>query len=203
MLTIYGHPMSTCTRKVLMTAQELGTPYELVTIDFGTGEHKREPHLSRQPFGKIPAIDHDGFAMYESRPITRYLNDLGGGKLAPSDAQGRARMEQWIGIETSYFTEHVMKFVYQYVFQRKQDDDTLANARAGFDKAMTVMEQRLGEAPYFAGEEFSLADISYMPYVEYSMMTPLKEGYEKYPNVSAWWKRVSERPTWRKVSGKG
>lgn len=203
MLTIYGHPMSTCTRKVLTTAIELGTPYELVTVDFGRGEHKQEPHLSRQPFGKIPAIDHDGFAMYESRAITRYLNDLGGGKLAPADARGRARMEQWMSVESSYFSDPTMKFVFHHVFQRKQDDDTLSRARASFDHAMEVMDKRLAEAPYFAGDDFSLADISYMPYVEYSFATPLKEAYAKHPHVSAWWKRVSERPSWRKVSGKG
>lgn len=203
MLTIYGHPMSTCTRKVLTTALELNLPYELVLIDFAKGEHKQEPHLSRQPFGKIPAIDHDGFQMYESRAICSYLDEVGGGGLSKGDAHARARMQQWTSIEYSYFSSNVMKFVYQYVFQRKQDDDTLANARAGFDQAMTVMDKGLAGQDFFAGAAFSLADIAYMPYVEYSFMTPLKEAYEHYPNVAAWWKRVSERPSWRKVTGKG
>jgi glutathione S-transferase len=203
MLTIFGHPMSTCTRKVLTTVNELGMPHELVLVDFAKGEHKQEPHLSRQPFGRVPAIDHDGFALYESRAICSYLNDVAGGSLVPGDAQARARMQQWISVEYSYFTGATMKFIYHHVFQRKQDDDTLATARAGFDQAMGIMDKALAQQPYFAGEAFSLAEVAFMPYVEYSFATPLKDAYEHYPNVAAWWARVSERPSWRKVTGKG
>ena len=74
MLKIFGSPMSTCTRKVLMTLAETNTPYELTTIDFAKGEHKAQPHLGRQPFGQIPAIDDEGFAMFESRAICRYVD---------------------------------------------------------------------------------------------------------------------------------
>jgi glutathione S-transferase len=71
MLKVFGHPMSTCTRKVLTTVNELGLPHEFVVVDFATGEHKQPAHLSRQPFGQVPAIDDDGFALYESRAICR------------------------------------------------------------------------------------------------------------------------------------
>ncbi len=63
-MKIFGHPMSTCTRKVLATLVETNTPYELVVIDFATGEHKQPLHLSRQPFGKGPALEDGNFAMY-------------------------------------------------------------------------------------------------------------------------------------------
>ena len=66
MLTVYGHPMSTCTRKVLMTLAEDEIPFEMSLVDFATGAHKKEPHLGRQPFGRIPAIDDDGFQLFES-----------------------------------------------------------------------------------------------------------------------------------------
>src|SRR5690349_14977774 len=101
MLTVYGHPMSTCTRKVLMTLAENEMPFEMSVVDFATGAHKKEPHISRQPFGRIPAIDDDGFQLFESRAICRYLDEKGGNKLVPSDAKARAKMEQWISIETS------------------------------------------------------------------------------------------------------
>src|SRR5687767_6863022 len=120
MLKIFGHPMSTCTRKVLMTLAETNTPHEIVTVDLGTAEHKKEPHRGRQPFGRVPALDDDGFALYESRAMIRYLNDRASGSLVPSDARARAKMEQWISIETSEFTPHAMKFIYEHVFKRPQ-----------------------------------------------------------------------------------
>jgi glutathione S-transferase len=203
MLTIFGHPMSTCTRKVLTTATELSLPYELSLVDFAKGEHKQEPHLSRQPFGRIPAIDHDGFALFESRAICRYLNDVGGGALAPSDAHGRARMEQWISIETSEFSGNAMKFVYHHIFQRTQDDAVLETAGKGLDAALRVMESTLGKQLYLAGEQFTLADIAFMPYVDYTMSTPVKAShYAKYPAFLSWWGRVSERASWRKVTNR-
>lgn len=203
MLKIYGHPLSTCTRKVLTTVAELDLPHEFVLVDFAKGEHKQEPHLSRQPFGRVPAIDHDGFALFESRAICRYLDAVdGNNKLVPADKQAAAKMEQWISVETSEFTGHAMKFVYEYIFQRKQDAAVLEAAGKGLEATLTVMEHGLASQLYFAGSQFSIADISFMPYVEYTINTPVKETYAKFPAVMSWWGRVSERASWRKVAGR-
>lgn len=202
MLKIFGHPMSTCTRKVLMTCAENETPYDLSLVDFAKGEHKQSPHLGRQPFGQIPAIDDDGFAMYESRAICRYLNDKTSGKLVPTDAKAKALMEQWISVETSNFTPHAMKFIYHHILGRKQDDAVLESAHKSLETALGTMDAHLATHAYFAGDDLSLADISFMPYVEYGMGTPLKELFAKYPNVMTWWTKVSARPAWQKTTGR-
>jgi glutathione S-transferase len=201
-MKIYGHPMSTCTRKVLTTLVETNTPYELLVQDFAKGEHKQPEHLARQPFGKVPTLDDDGFTMYESRAMCRYINEKFGGKLVPADTRGRAVMDQWISIETSYFTSPTMKFVFQHVFKFPQEPATLEAAQKDLDVALPVMDAHLAKNDYFAGADFSLADISFMPYVEYGMLTPVKESFVKYPSVMAWWNRVSERPSWRKIAGR-
>ena len=201
-MKIYGHPMSTCTRKVLMTLLETGTPYEMVVVDFAKGEHKQEPHLSRQPFGQVPALQDGDFELYESRAMCRYVNDKASGSLMPRDARDRARAEQWISVETSNFSSAIMKFVFHHVFQRQQTPETLEAAGAQLDKALAIMDKQLASHPFIAGDSFSLADICFMPYVEYAMSTPAKERFAKHPNVSAWWNKVSERPSWRKVAGR-
>lgn len=201
MLKVFGHPASTCTRKVLMTLAETNTPFEFSVVDFGTGAHKQDPHLARQPFGRVPAIDDDGFALYESRAICRYLNERASGKLMPTDAKGRALVEQWVSIETSEFTPPAMKFVYEYVFKRPQDPAALESAKGSLDTACAVMDKTLAKTPYLAGSEFTFADVCFMPYVEYAMNTPAKDIFTKHPNVVAWWNRVRERPTWKKVVG--
>lgn len=201
-MKIFGHPMSTCTRKVLTTCVETNTPYELETVDFGVGAHKQEPHLSRQPFGQLPAIDDDGFALYESRAICRYIDDKAGRVLQPADIRTRALMEQWISVETSNFTPHAMKFVYRYVFKREVADDAMATASTGLAACLTVMEAQLAKTPYLSGDAFTLADLGYMPYIEYSAQTPAVEIYARFPQVMAWWNKVSDRPSWKQVTGR-
>lgn len=199
-MKLYGHPYSTCTRKVLLTLAETNTPYELTVVDFAKGEHKQEPHLSRQPFGQVPAIDDDGFKLYESRAIARYINQKVRGPLVPTDLQELARMEQWISIETSDFSGPAMKFIFQHAFHRPQSDEVLVAAGKSLDLALDVMNSRLSVAPYFAGNQFSLADICFMPYVGYLMGSPLKERIARNTRVEAWWGRVSERPSWKTIS---
>lgn len=201
-LKVYGHPLSTCARKVLTTLAETNTPHEFVLVDLMKGEHKQPAHMARQPFGQVPAIDDDGFALYESRAICRYIDDKAGRKLSPGDARGRAVMEQWISIETSNFTPHAMKFIFQHVFQRPQESSVLENAQKQLDVAMPILDAHLAKNPFFAGSAFSLADISFMPYFEYAMATPLKATLTGAPHVAAWWNKVSERPSWRKVAGR-
>jgi glutathione S-transferase len=184
-----------------MTCAENGIPFELSVVDVFTGAHKQKPHTDRQPFGRIPAISDDGFDLFESRAICRYLNEKYSGKLVPGDAKGRAKMEQWISIETSEFTNHAMKFIYEHTFKRPQGASVLEDAQKALETTLGTMDKQLEKTPFLTGAEFTLADVMYMPYVEYCMATPAKEFFSKYPNVMAWWTRVSERPAWKKAIG--
>jgi glutathione S-transferase len=201
-MKIFGHPMSTCTRKVLMTLAETNTPYELTLVDFAKGEHKAEPHLSRQPFGQVPALQDGDFQLYESRAMCRYINEKANGPLIPRELTDRARMEQWISVETSNFSGAVMKPVFHHIFRREQTPEVLQTASAQLDTALGIMDKQLASHPFIAGKTFTLADISFMPYIEYAMATPAKEQLTRHANVMAWWNKISERPTWTKVAGR-
>jgi glutathione S-transferase len=201
-MKIFGHPVSTCTRKVLMTLGETNTPYELTVVDFAKGEHKQAPHLHRQPFGQVPALQDGDFELYESRAMCRYIAEKASSALIPSDIRDRARAEQWISVETSNFTAPAMKFIYQYVFKREQTAETLQTAGAQLDTALAIMDKQLAQTPFIACGSFSLADICFMPYIEYAINTPAKDHFAKHAHVSAWWSKISERPTWRKAVGR-
>jgi glutathione S-transferase len=201
-MKIFGHPASTCTRKVLMTLNETKTPFELVVVDFGKGEHKQPAHLARQPFGQVPALDDDGFEMYESRAIARYVDDKAGRPLTPKDARARAIMEQWISIETSNYAGHAMKFIYQYVFKREQTPEVLETAGAGLDLAYQTMNETLATQRFLAGDSFSIADVCFMPYLEYLSLSPAASKLTAHPHVAAWWAAISARETWGKTVGR-
>lgn len=205
MIKLFGHPASTCTRNVLFTLAETHTPYELVLVDIMKGEHKQPAHVARQPFGQLPAIEDDGFKLYESRAIARYVDEKAGSKLTPKDAQQRAKMEQWISIETSDFYAPAMTFIYDGVFKRAQTPEELKKAADKLELVSSVIDKALAESgkPFLVGDQFTIADIAFAPYLDYSAMTDAKHIYSKYPQMSAWWSRVSERPTWQKIRATG
>lgn len=207
-MKVYGHPGSTCTRKVLTTLAEKGHAFEFVTVDIMKGAGRSPEHLARQPWGQVPVLEEDdGWQMIESRAIIRHLDaTLPGASLTPSEPRARARMEQWISVEASNFTPGVMKILGQLLFARWRGEEPqmsiVEDGRAQVRKAVAVMEKELAAQPYLAGDGFSLADICFMPYVEYLFMTGEGGLITDSPQVAAWWTRVSERDSWQKIRGK-
>src|SRR5687767_962365 len=163
MIKVYGHPVSTCTRKVLFTLHETAVPHELVVVDFAKGEHKQEAHVARQPFGQVPAIDDDGFALYESRAICRYLSAKANSTLTPSSLQERALMDQWLSVEQSNFSPHAMKFIYHHLLQRPQEPAVLEAAGQQVELAYSVLGKQLASSAFLVGGQFTIADIGFMP----------------------------------------
>ena len=119
-LKLYGNPHSTCTNRVRTVLEELSVPYELVLIDFAKGEHQTPEFVAVQPFGQVPYIDDDGFQLFESRAICRYvaLKYGGIGKLMPdpSDVQKTALFEQAASVETSNFDPAASGLAHENVF---------------------------------------------------------------------------------------
>lgn len=185
-----------------MSLLETKTPYELHVIDFVKREHKQEPHLSRQPFGQVPAIEDEGFKLFESRAICRYVSAKAGDLLVPTTLQERALMDQWSSVEQTNFSPHAMKFVYHYVFKRPQEPAVLEAAESALELALSALSKPLASQPFLTGKTFSVADIGYMPYLEHLQNLPFKAKLEQFPHVLRWWGELRERPSWLKISGR-
>ena len=98
---VYGPAGSTYVWSARLALAEKGVTHELVDVPFGA--HREEPHLSRQPFAKVPAFEHDGFALYETQAIMRYVDErFAGTPLQPEDVHEWSRMNQIIGIVDAY-----------------------------------------------------------------------------------------------------
>lgn len=121
--------MSTCTKRVRLILEELGLKYEFVSVDFSKGEHKAPAYVAKQPFGQLPYLDDDGFTLYESRAIARYLAlKYGGiGKLIPepSDLQKVALFEQAASVELSNFDPIAHSLTLENIFKPYVDRDRL------------------------------------------------------------------------------
>lgn len=207
-MKIYGHPWSINTRKVLAALAEKGGEAELVFIDVPTGEHMAEAHAARHPFLKIPVLEDGDLVIYETTAILRYLDRaLDGAALMPSSAVASARAEQWISVAASYFTPLVHPLLIETTFRRhlggERNAATIEAGRAAMPRPLDVLDAYLASNEYLAGTQFSLADLYWMPYLDY--LTHVGEGkaIADRKNLAAWWERVSSRPSWRKVARSG
>ncbi|NOK37559.1 glutathione S-transferase family protein [Corallococcus exercitus] len=202
-MKLYGNPMSTCTRKVLTVLAEKGREVEFINIDLMKGEQKTPAHLARQPFGVVPVLElDDGFMMYESRAISRFLDrTLPGTQLTPADPKGYALMEQFMGVEQSYFSGPAMKVVMER-FRGTNNEQNIAQGREGVKHPLEVIDAALAKRPYLAGNDFTLAEVTWAPYMEYLFAVGEKDLVAPHKNVMAWWERVSSRPSVKKAFGK-
>ncbi len=174
---------------------------------------RSEEHLSRHPFGRVPVLEHDGFSLYETQAILRYLDRvLPTPALTPADTRRTARMDQVMNINDWYLFHGVGNVI---IFQRvigpqlmglKPDEAVI---EAAMPKARTVfaeLARLLGEQPFFAGDALSLADLLVAPGVAFFTATPeWAELGAPHPNLVAWLARMEARPsmkatTWERVT---
>lgn len=206
--TIPGSPFA---RAVLATLEEKGASYRLAPVMPGTMGSPE--HLARHPFGRVPALEHDGFVIYETQAILRYLDRvLPLPALTPTDAKCAARMDQVMNINDWYLFQGVGNVI---IFHRVIGPQLLglkpdeAAIEAAMPKARTVfaeLARLLGEQSFFTGDAISLADLLVAPAVAFFTATPeWAELGAPRPNLVAWLARMEARPsmqatTWERVS---
>ncbi|CAB4439888.1 unnamed protein product [Rhizophagus irregularis] len=208
-ITVFGYSASTYSIVIFHILKELGLSYEVVQPS-SFEEIKSPDYLAtKHPFGRIPSLSDDGFHIYESRAIARYLiNKYQGTKtstvLIPSDVQKAALVDQFISVEASYYTQHLGKLIYQLIFKKRHggepDLKAVNEAREELVKTLDVYEKLLEGKDYLTGE-FTLADLLHIPATFYAINVA-GEGdlWSKRPNVSRWWKNISERECWKTLS---
>jgi len=203
--TLYGPGYSTYTRAARLAMEEKGVDYVLVEVDF-IGSGMTDEHLARQPFGKVPAFEHDGLMLYETQAIERYVDEaFDGPSLQPSTPADRARMTQIISIIDSYtYPRTVGDLVIQRLVQPMlggtADESIIEAALPEVDKSMRELERMLGDQEYLAGRALSLADLHLAPIFAYFVDTPESKGIlENKPNLNAWWQRVGSRASMTKT----
>ena len=195
---LYGPAYSTYVRTPRIAFAEKGVDYDLVEVDFMQGMPKE--HLARHPFGKVPAFEHDGFALYESCAISRYIDEgFDGPALQPKDAKARARMTQVISILDSYtypctIGALVIQRLVMPLLGNEPDEHAIETALPSVEKSMTTLNGLLGKNQYFAGNAFTLADMHLAPIFHYFAATG-ESGpiLEPLGALRGWWDRVRSR----------
>jgi glutathione S-transferase len=199
-MIVHGVPGSPYVRAALLTLEEKGAEYELAAMALGT--LKQQPHLSRHPFGRIPAFEHDGWMLYETQAIMRYVDAVvPGPRLQPEEPRAAARMNQVMGITDWYLMPQVSATItFNRVvaprFNRPVDEEKVVQAVPNARICIAEIARLLDGHTWMAGDALSLADLLLAPHL--SMFAQAPEGaqiLQEHENLSRWLARIEERPS--------
>jgi glutathione S-transferase len=199
---VYGPGYSTYVRTVRLVLEEKAVAYRLVELDTLKAEHKAPEHLARHPFGKVPAFEHDGFMLYETSAIARYLDAaFPEPPLTLADARGAARMQQAIAVADAYAypaligTLAIQRLVAP-LLGAVPDEAAITAALPMVELSLQAFETMLDGGDSLAGHGLSLADLHLAPIMAYVVLTP--EGQRllpSYPGLQRWWETIAMRPS--------
>jgi glutathione S-transferase len=204
-IVIHGVPGSPYVRMPMLACEEKGVAWRLVPM--GMGDAKAPEHLARHPFGRIPAIEHGDFRLYEAQAIIRYIDQaFEGPSLTPADPQAQARMNQVMNIVDWYVMPSissgiVFNRVIKPMFGMPVDEAAVAAAVPQATTCVSALTEILGDRPYFGGDSVSLADIAAVAHLDFMSAAPETACLlAQSPTLQAWLDRMTSRPSAQKTT---
>lgn len=203
---LLGATYSVYVRSAQLTLEEKGVPYRLEEIDIFAPGGPPPAYLERQPFGRIPAFEHDGFRLYETGAIIRYVDEaFPGPPLQPAEPRARARMNQVISILDSYaYRILVWDIFVERVRVPKQgriaDEAKIAAALPRAATCLAALDAIMDGGSFLAGEALSLADLHAAPMIAYFRLADEGDALLRgHSRLQAWWTRIAARESVRRV----
>lgn len=207
---LYGADYSVYVRASRLALHEKGVEYDLVPVDVFAEAGSPPSYLARQPFGRIPAFEHNGFQLYETGAITRYIDEaFEGPKLQPDSPRNRARVNQMISIADGYIYPTLVWGIYVEGVSKPQrgepsDEKRLAASLSRAPIILKALADLMGDGPWLGGASLTLADLHVAPMIDYfaraSESLPM---LDRHVNLRAWWSRMRERASMRQTQPAG
>ena len=197
MIKLYTFPPSTNSRKVRIALLEKGLEFERINVDLSKREQKNPEYLQIHPFGQIPALDDEGFIVYDSTIINEYLEDeYPYPSLLPKDSEGRARARMLEDFRDNHFNPLFVQIIQEMRKpEGERDAGRIDNAKTEIGKAFDRTEKELKGKEYLVGA-FSLADAAFMSNIDLLDRFGIAVNAVKFPNTVAWIARLKARPSY-------
>jgi glutathione S-transferase len=199
-IKLYDGRVSPNARKVRLLAAELDIPLERVTLDFKGGEYRSDEYIAKNPNGKIPTIEDDGFVLWESASILRYLAAKRPERgLVPDDPKQRALVDQWL----FWWTAHPEPALYllaserlikPFLGQGGNDPVIIAEASVLISRFLPVLDRQLANKDYVLGP-LSIVDFCAGPWFDAAPL--LQVPLDPFPNIGRWLTNLRARPYWK------
>lgn len=199
MLKIWGRTNSSNVQKVMWCVGELNLPHERIDAGLQFGKNKEGWYLKMNPNGLVPVIDEDGFILWESNSIVRYLAARHSmGQLYPSDLKARADAERWMDWQLTVLGPPLGQVLMNLVRTApdKRNWDLIRAASQQSATAITILDRQLEGRDYVTGPRFTVADIA-LGGMAYRWFNFPDIKRPELPHLKAWYERLSQRPAYR------
>ena len=194
MLKIWGRNTSSNVQKAMWAVGELGLAHERIDVGGAFGMNKEPKYLAMNPNGLVPTLEEDdGFLLWESNSVVRYLAGRHPGTLEPADRQRRALASQWMDWQLSVFAPAITPAFWGLIRTAPDKRDTAAikTSQEKSTEAAKILDGQLGKTEYVAGNAFSYGDIpvGVMTY-RYRQLVPERPAFA---NLERWFAAISQR----------
>ncbi|MBL0768585.1 glutathione S-transferase N-terminal domain-containing protein [Sphingopyxis sp. XHP0097] len=194
MITLYGGPTPNA-RKIAIALLEMDLEWQLEPVDILAGDQLTPAFLALNPNNKTPVIVDDdgpagpGFVLWETGAILLYLAEKTG-RFLPADPVKRALCWQWLMFQLSGIGPMFGQAAHFTHYAKDRHDYAIDRYTREVDRLMMVLDKRLGETEWLAGDEYSIADMATLPYLRRQLI----DNGARFPNVARWGAAMFERP---------
>jgi len=195
MITLYGGPTPNA-RKVAIALEEMDLPWRLELIDILAGDQFRPDFLALNPNNKAPVIVDDAPAdggaplvMSESGAILWYLAEKTG-RFVPSEPRARAVCHQWLMFQMSGVGPMFGQNAHFSFYAKDKHPYSIERYANEVTRLLRVLDGRLAEVPYLAGDDYTIADMATWPYT----LRQVELRAAEFPNLKRWFDVVAARP---------
>lgn len=184
-------------KKVAIMLEECALPYEVVPVNITKGDQHEDWFRALNPNGKMPVItDPDGpdgkpITIFESGAILGYLGQKTG-KFFPRDIRARVEVAQWLMWQMAGFGPMLGQAHHFRQYAPEKVEYGIERYTKEANRLYKVLDKRLGEVPFLAGRDYTIADIATYPWA----LDPESEGVDigELPNVQRWLEVIGDRP---------
>ena len=200
MLKIWGRNTSINVQKVMWAIGEMNIPHERVDVGGTFGRTKEPFYLAMNPNSLVPTLEEDGFILWESNSIVRYLASRhGAGTLEPSNPQERARASQWMDWMLTVCAPAIHPLFWGLIRTppEKRDQKKIDEARDNTAAALRMLDAQLGKTAFAAGNSFSMGDIPVgLITYRFRKLVPERQGMG-LDNLERWFLGLEARPAFQ------
>ncbi len=202
-LKLHVFPLSPRSFKVLSVANHLGIDYELKLVDLSKGDQARPEYAAININKKAPALEEDGYCLWESNAIIQYLaSKKPESGLLPKDERARADVSRWQFWESTTFDPACAILIFERVvkglFGRGGPDPAeVEKGLVRFNQAAAVLNEHLKGKPYLCGNHLTIADFAVG--ADLIMGVPAQLPLDAYPEIRRWYASLDALPAWKKT----